>query len=255
MSPHRERIISRFPGGDISDLQNAAAGATQDTVVWFGRILGNVGAQVGAFFNILGLVLIMPVVAFFLLRDWDRLVSRVRGWLPRPYEKVINEQMDLVDGALAGFIRGQSTVCMILGVLYATAWTLVGLDFGLVIGLVTGLMAFIPYAGAFMGLALAILTGIGQFWPDVMAIGMVVLAFGIVQTLDASVITPRLMGRSVHLHPVWILFALFAGGSLFGFVGVLMAVPAAAVIGVLVRFAIERYLASPAFLGGDTGAE
>jgi predicted PurR-regulated permease PerM len=203
------------------------------------------------------LMLITPVVAFFLLRDWDRIVAKIDDWLPRDHAEVIRQQVNLADRALAGFARGQATVCMILGTAYAVGWSLAGLEFGLVIGLVTGLLAFVPYAGAFLGLIVALAIAIGQFWPDYSSIAVVAMVFGVVQTTDASFITPRLMGHHVGLHPVWILFALLAGGALFGFVGVLVAVPTAAVVGVLVRFAIDRYLESSVFLGrggqGDGG--
>lgn len=201
------------------------------------------------------MILITPVVAFYLLRDWDQVVNKVTGWLPRPHAKVILEQFGLIDDALAGFVRGQATVCVILGTLYAVGWSLVGLEFGLVVGLVTGLMAFIPYAGAFLGFLLALTLGFAQFWPDVFSVALIAVVFSVIQTLDGTFITPRLMGRSVGLHPVWILFALLAGGALLGFVGVLIAVPTAAALGVLARFAIGRYMLSPMFLGGGRGPD
>ena len=171
--------------------------------------------------------------------------------LPRQQAGTIREQVGLIDNALAGFVRGQAMVCVILGTLYAVGWSLIGLEFALVVGLITGFMAFIPYAGAFMGFLIALGLGFGQFWPDVVPIALIAVVFGAIQAVDGTFITPRLMGRSVGLHPVWILFALFAGGTLMGFVGVLIAVPTAAALGVLARFAVSRYLVSPMFLGGD----
>lgn len=248
--PVIERLMAAVPGESAGDVTELASGTADYTVKWLGGVARGLVEGAGAFFNVLALMLITPVVAFYLLRDWDRMVEKVTGWLPRPHAAVIREQMELIDGALAGFVRGQAMVCLILGTLYAVGWSLIGLEFALVVGLLTGLMAFIPYAGAFMGFLVALALGFGQFWPDVMSIVMIAVVFGAIQTLDGTFITPRLMGRSVGLHPVWILFALLAGGTLMGFVGVLIAVPTAAALGVLARFAVSRYLISPMFLGG-----
>jgi predicted PurR-regulated permease PerM len=250
-APVIQQVMAAVPGEGTADVAQLAAGSADYVVEWLGGMARGLVEGAGAFFNVLALLMITPVVAFYLLRDWDRMVDKVTEWLPLRHAGAIREQMALVDDALAGFVRGQAMVCVILGTLYAIGWSLVGLEFGLVVGLMTGLMAFIPYAGAFMGFLIALGLGFGQFWPDVMSIVLIAAVFGVVQTLDGSFITPRLMGRSVGLHPVWILFALFAGGSLMGFVGVLIAVPSAAALGVLARFAVSRYLASPVFLGGD----
>ncbi len=250
-APLIQQVMAAIPGERAANVSDLAAGSADFVVEWLGGMARGFVEGAGAFFNLLALLLITPVVAFYLLRDWDRMVDKVTEWLPRRHADTIREQMLLIDSALAGFVRGQATVCIILGSLYAIGWSLVGLEFGLVIGLMTGLMAFIPYAGAFMGLLIALGLGFGQFWPDVMSIFLIAAVFGVIQTLDGSFITPRLMGHSVGLHPVWILFALFAGGTLMGFVGVLIAVPTAAALGVLARFAVGRYLQSPVFLGDD----
>jgi len=255
LAPIVERIVAAMPGERAGDVSDVATGAADYLVEWLGGLARGLWEGAGAFFNLLALILITPVVAFYLLRDWDHMVEKVTGWLPRPHADVIREQFGLIDAALAGFVRGQATVCVILGTLYAIGWSLVGLEFGLVVGLITGLMAFIPYAGAFLGFLLALALGFGQFWPDVLSIVMIAVVFGVIQALDGTLITPRLMGHSVGLHPVWILFALLAGGSLMGFVGVLIAVPTAAALGVLARFAVSRYLLSPMYLGGDRTGE
>jgi predicted PurR-regulated permease PerM len=251
IAPMVERIMAAVPGEREDDLSDISVGASDYVVDWLGRFVRDLWEGAGAFFNLLALMLITPVVAFYLLRDWDHMVEKVTSWLPRPHAIVIREQLGLIDDALAGFVRGQAMVCVTLGSLYAIGWSLVGLEFGLVVGLLTGLMAFIPYAGAFLGFLIALALGFGQFWPDVTSIAMIAGVFAIIQTMDGTFITPRLMGHSVGLHPVWILFALLAGGTLMGFVGVLIAVPTAAALGVLARFGIGRYLLSPMFLGGD----
>lgn len=251
LAPVAERLMAAVPGERNGGVTELATGTADYAVEWLGGFARGLVEGAGAFFNVLALMLITPVVAFYLLRDWDRMIEKVTGWLPRAHAVVIREQMALIDGALAGFVRGQAMVCVTLGTLYAVGWSLVGLEFGLVIGLLTGLMAFIPYAGAFLGFLVALGLGFGQFWPDLYPIALISGVFGAIQIVDGTFITPRLMGRSVGLHPVWILFALLAGGTLMGFVGILIAVPTAAALGVLARFAIGRYLTSPVFLGED----
>lgn len=239
--------VAIFTGSDGAEIDIAL----QEGIEWISQdslqLVGNI--FIGGI-NIVLLTLITPVVAFFLLKDWDAIVAKVDGWLPHDYRDTIQQQSRLVDSALAGFVRGQATVCIILGTLYAVGWSFVGLDFGLVLGLMTGLFAFVPYAGAFIGLFLASVIGAAQFLPaDLTQFALVVGVFGLVQALDATFITPRLMGSSINLHPVWILFALMAGATVGGFLGVLVAVPTAAILGVLGRFVIGQYLKSDYFLG------
>ena len=196
-----------------------------------------------ALINLLGLLVISPVVAFYLLRDYDLIVAKIDSWLPRDYEPTIREQLVKIDAVLAGFVRGQVIVCMIMGALYAIGWSAVGLKFGLILGLVAGVMAFIPFVGMLFAAIIAVLIAFGQFGPDPVKLGLVAGVWLAVQLLEGSVLTPRLLGSRVGLHPVWVLFAVFAGGEVMGFVGVLIAVPAAAVIAVLVRWSIDHYLA------------
>jgi predicted PurR-regulated permease PerM len=154
-----------------------------------------------------------------------------------------------MNNAIAGFVRGQTAVCLILGSFYAVALTLTGLSFGLLIGLVSGIITFIPYVGSMTGLVLAAGVAIAQFWPEFTPIVIVLVIFFVGQFLEGYVLAPKLVGESVGLHPVWLMFALFAFGYLFGFVGLLIAVPLAAVIGVLIRFALGHYLASSFYTG------
>jgi predicted PurR-regulated permease PerM len=196
---------------------------------------------------------ITPVVAFYLLRDWDRIVIQIDSWLPRRYAETIREQVRAVDATLAGFLRGQGTVCLILAVYYGLGLSLAGLDFGLVIGLVAGLLSFVPYVGAIVGLLLSVGLALVQFdaW---MPIAIVAAVFILGQVVEGNFLTPKLVGESVGLHPVWIIFALLAGSALFGFVGLLLAIPATAVVGVGVRFGLDRYLASAYFQGPGGGS-
>ena len=191
--------------------------------------------------NILILILIVPVVAFYLLLDWDHMIARLDEMLPRDHAPTIRQLTKEVDRTLAAFIRGQGTVMLILGTYYATALMLVGLQFGLVVGAIAGLLSFIPYVGAIVGGGLAIGLGLFQFWGDWLMIGLVVAIFFSGQFVEGNFLTPKLVGSSVGLHPVWLLFALSVFGSLFGFVGMLVAVPVTAALGVFARFAVEQY--------------
>lgn len=233
---------------ELQKLKDNAGAFAGEAVSWLIGVLKSLFLGGKAFVNTLSLLFIMPVVAFFLLRDWDVLVAKVDSLLPRKSAHTIREQFRDIDATIAGFVRGQATVCLALGAIYATGLTLVGLEFGLLIGLGTGLMAFVPYVGMLIGLLVAGSVALVQF-SDPFSFLMVAAVFGVGQTIDAAFLTPNLVGGRVGLHPVWIIFALMAGGALFGFTGVLLAVPAASVIGVLVRFGIGRYRNSALFTG------
>lgn len=208
-------------------------------------------ASAASVVSIVLFVVIAPVTGFYLLLDWPAILARIDALLPRDHAATIRRLARESDRVLAGFVRGQVTVCLVLAVYYTVALWLAGLDYALVVGAVAGIVTFIPYAGALIGAALSLGLALFQFWDDWIAIGIVAAVFAIGQFIEGNVLTPRLVGRSVGLHPVWVLFALAASGTLFGFVGLLVAVPAAAVIGVLARFSITRYQEGPLFLGGD----
>jgi predicted PurR-regulated permease PerM len=228
--------------GQLSTLAGRAAG-------WIGTLLTSVWSGGMALVNLLSLLVVTPIVAFYLLADWDRIVARVDGWLPRDHAETVRAIARDIDAAMAGFIRGQGTVCLLLGAFYAIALTLAGLKFGLAIGIAAGLLTFIPYVGSIVGGVLAIGVGLVQFWPDFGAILVIVAIFAAGQFIEGNFLSPKLVGHSVGLHPVWLMFALFAFGYIFGFVGLLLAVPLAAAAGVLVRFALAQYLASRLYLG------
>ncbi|NCO85794.1 MAG: AI-2E family transporter [Rhodobacterales bacterium] len=206
-----------------------------------GELINGVVTSAVSLINVIVLIVIVPVVTFYLLLDWDNMVARIDDLLPRDHAPVVRHLAAEIDRVLASFIRGQGTVCLILGVFYAVALMLVGLNFGLVIGVVAGLISFIPYIGALVGGALAIGLAMFQFWGDWVWIGTVAAIFAAGQMAEGNVLTPKLVGSSVGLHPVWLIFALSVFGTLFGFVGLLVAVPVAAMIGVVIRFAIAQY--------------
>jgi predicted PurR-regulated permease PerM len=190
-------------------------------------------------------VFVTPVVSFFLLRDWNRILARLDGWLPRTQAATIREQAARIDEILSAYLRGQLSVCVVLGIYYAVGLTLLGLNFGSVIGLLIGVLAFIPYVGFTVGFVLAMLLALTQFSGQHVLYVIALFVAGMV--MEGYLLTPKLVGQRVQLNPVWVVFALLSFGTLFGLLGVLIAVPMAAVIGVLVRFALSRYLASPLY--------
>ena len=204
-----------------------------------------------ALIDFLALMVITPVVAFYLLLDWDRMVDEVDHWLPRRHAPVVREVARDIDNVLAGFVRGQLTVCLILGGFYALLLVALGLNFGLIVGLFAGLISFIPFIGALLGGLLSIGIALFQFWGDWLSIVSVAAVFLVGQAVEGNILTPKLVGGSVGLHPVWLMFALACFGAAMGFTGLLIAVPAAAVIGVLVRFALNQYRQGRLYAGGE----
>lgn len=195
------------------------------------------------------LLVITPVVSFYLLLDWDAAVAKVDNWLPRRHAPTIRRLAGEMDIVLAGFLRGQLSVCVILGSFYAVALMAIGLPYGFLVGLTAGLISFIPYVGTFIGGALAIGLALASFWGEPAWIVATVVIFAFGQFVEGNILAPKLIGASVGLHPVWLIFALAVFGALFGFAGLLIAVPVAAALGVLGRFAVEQYLASPLYTG------
>ena len=197
------------------------------------------------------LIVVTPVVAFYLLLDWDNMIERIDDLLPRQHAATIRTLAGRVDAVLDGFVHGQLSVCMILGAFYAVALMVIGLPFGLLVGLFAGLISFIPFVGSILGGLLSIGIAVFHFWGDWLSIGAVAIVFVIGQVVEGNYLSPKLVGGSVGLHPVWLMFALSAFGGLFGFTGLLIAVPAAAVIGVFLRFSIEQYKAGRLYNGTE----
>ena len=246
----QERLGSEYVDEKLRDLVSGQAGAMLAFVA--GALSRIVGGGF-ALFNVLSLVVVTPVVAFYLLRDWRRAVARVDSWLPRRYAGVLRAQAREVDRILSAWLRGQALCCVALAIFYAVALSAVGLDLGLIVGLSAGLLSFIPYVGSITGGVASIGLAMAQF-PTWTGVATVAGVFAAGQVLEGYVIYPRFLGDRVELHAVWVIFALFAGGAAFGFLGVLMAVPVAAALGVLLRFWLRRYLASPLYLDPPPGA-
>ncbi len=240
----QERLGPGTVSAKLRDLATNQAG----TIVSFAetaitRIIGSGFAVV----NILTLLVITPIVTFYFLRDWPSIIRHVDSWLPRPYETVIRAQALEVNRILAAWIRGQAICCLILALVYAVGLTLVGLDLGLIVGLAAGLLSFIPYVGTILGGLTAILLSLSQH-PGWHGVIMVLLVFACGQGLNDYVIQPRFLGDRVGLPAVWVIFALFAGGAAFGFLGIMLAVPVTATLGVIARFWLRRYMHSPLYL-------
>ncbi|WP_240782703.1 AI-2E family transporter [Roseococcus sp. SYP-B2431] len=224
-------------------------------------ILGQVGAMVSwlgtaatrliggglALFNVFTLAIVTPVMSFYLLRDWPSMMARLESWMPRRSAATLRQLARDIDRVLSAWLRGQMLCCLILCVYYAVALSAIGLDLGLTVGLMSGILSFIPYVGSMTGLVLSVLLAVGQ-WGDWNGVVWVLAIFLTGQAVEGYIIYPRLLGDRVHLHAVWVIFALFAGGVAFGFLGVLLAVPIAAALGVLARYWLRRYLESPLYL-------
>jgi len=235
-----------------SELSGSAGDFAGKIAGWAGTVLTSILTGGIAVVNMLSLLVITPIVAFYMLNDWDRMVAIVDGWLPRDQLETIRELARQIDAAMAGFIRGQGIVCMILGLFYAFALIGVGLNFGLLIGLAAGFLSFVPYVGSLVGGVLSIGMALVQFWPEWMSIFLVIGIFVVGQFIEGNFLSPKLVGGRIGLHPVWLMFALFAFAYLFGFVGLLLAVPLAAAVAVLTRFGLKQYLASKLYLGQPT---
>ncbi|MEA2935108.1 MAG: hypothetical protein QOD74_1754 [Variibacter sp.] len=223
-------------------------------VGWMGTFLKSLWSGGAALVSLLSLLIVMPVVAFYMLNDWNRMLVKTDSWVPLQQRPTVRHLAREVDEAIAAFVRGQTGVCLVLGSFYAIALSVAGLKFGLLIGLVSGLISFIPYVGSMTGLVLSTSVAVAQFYPEWGHIAAVVAIFFAGQFLEGYVLQPKLVGESVGLHPVWIIFAIFAFGYLFGFVGMLLAVPLAAAIAVFARFALSRYLDSPFYTGEPIAA-
>jgi predicted PurR-regulated permease PerM len=242
--------LARFLGQN-EEIKKAVSDVAGGGLSWVLGVLSSLGSQGLAFVGLISLIFITPVVSFYMLLDWDRMVARVDELLPREHAETIRALAREINEVLAGFLRGQGLICLFLGIFYASGLSLVGLKFGLVVGIVTGILSFIPYLGTITGFIASLALACFQFWPDYGHIGLVIGIFILGQFIEGNFLQPKLIGNKVRLHPVWVMFALLAFGSLFGFAGALLALPVAAAIGVLARFGVARYEHSKLYWGTD----
>jgi predicted PurR-regulated permease PerM len=246
--PWLQKILGAGFSADksIGDLVTQGVG-------WLSTFLRSLWSGGRSLVSLFSLVVVTPVVAFYLIYDWHRMIRIADGWIPVHQRTTVRQLAREIDAAISGFVRGQTAVCLVLGSFYAVMLTITGLNFGLLIGLISGVITFIPYVGSMTGLILALGVAVAQFWPEWTSIAMVLGVFLVGQFIEGNLLAPKLVGDSVGLHPVWIIFALLAFGYLFGFVGLLVGVPLAATIGVLARFGLARYRESSIYTGERPG--
>ncbi len=243
-------LLDKFGlGGSVADLRSDFSDYVNKAVAWLVASGDSLLSQGAALLDLLSLIVITPVVTFYILLDWPRMISALESLIPPRNRDTVHAIGHDIDGALAGFLRGQLLVCLFLAAWYGIGLTVVGLNFGLLIGILGGVLSFVPYVGSLLVLVLALLIAVVQGWPSwhlpAEALGIVLVG----QFLEGNVLSPKLVGDKVGLHPVWIIFALLGFGSVFGFTGLLVAVPVASALGVLLRYATRRYRESPIFTG------
>lgn len=230
-----DRLTGRF---DVSSVVDTLG---QRAISWASENVGPLIASSLSVFNVVNYLLVTPIVAFYLLRDWPGIIATVQSWWPRPALAALQQVAADSDAALGGFIRGQSLVCLVLAVFYAAGWSLIGLNYAVVLGLLAGIFGFVPFLGVIVAVALSLMVALGQYGLDWWQLFLVYAVFQVGQILESAVLTPNLIGDRIGLHPVWVLFSVFAGGAVAGIVGVFVAVPVAAVLGVVVRAMVTNY--------------
>lgn len=251
LKPLLEEAFQAIEPHDVERLRGLASSYLGDVVTWGIKLLAKILTNGLALANLLSLIVITPIVAFYCLRDWTLILDTIDRWLPRPYEPALRKLFTDINDTIGGFAKGQAFVCIVVALYYSIMLTIVGLDFGLVVGLIIGVMAFIPYVGALTGCVLSVGIALAQFteWSSV---GIVAAVFVIGQTLEGYLFIPYFVGNRIGLHPVWVLFALLAGGVLYGFIGILFALPVAAATGVIIRHLRDLYFKSPYYLGSKS---
>lgn len=250
-------LTNRFPSvlDEESALRKTLTAIGEAVQGKGGEVLNSLVNSALSLLNVVVFILVVPVVAIYLLLDWDRMIAQIDDLLPRDHAPVIRDLARDIDATLSAFVRGMGTVCLILGTYYAVALMAVGLNFGLAVGFIAGMITFIPYLGALIGGSLAIGLALFQFWGDWASIGLVAAIFVAGQMAEGNFLTPKLVGSSVGLHPVWLLLALSVFGALFGFVGMLVAVPVAAVLGVVARYGMRQYKTGSLYRGVSNGQD
>lgn len=245
--PLVQEMQERFPSLSFSNVEEVLRENTANSLVLLGKVLKSIAANGFAFINVLSLLLISPVVAFYMLRDWHRFTGKLFGLIPQKHKADVTQAVKEVDRIISGYLRGQSLVCVALGSYYSFGLWLINLEMGVLVGFLAGLISFIPYVGSISGFLMALALAVTQYgtWQKVAA---VLVVFGIGQFVEGNFLTPKLVGENIGLHPVWVMFALLAGGVLLGLLGMIIAVPVAAIIGVLLQYLIRHYKQSALYL-------
>lgn len=240
ITPIFEDLSKTFPSLAPENIREYLQSNADNAVKVITSLLKKVVSSGLAFVNIISMLIITPIVVFYMLRDWPSFTKKIDNLLPKKSKKEINSLLTQIDRAIAGFLRGQFSVCIILGTIYSIGLYIVGLQLGVMVGFIAGIISFIPYVGSITGFVTAMIIAFIQY-DTLSPILQVVAVFGFGQLLESYYLTPTLVGDSVGLHPVWIMFAILAGGAILGFLGVLVAVPVAAILAVLVRHFIDKY--------------
>lgn len=251
-APYIDQFLSRLDPDDVARLREAAGSQAGVVLTGAKKVISNVWSGGMAVIDVITFFVIVPVVAFYCLRDWPNIIKRTEKLFPRRHAKSLRAVFNEFDMRLAGFMRGQLLVCLSLGCIYGFSLTAIGLNFGLAIGFLAGVLSFIPYVGSTFGFVASVSVALVQYTGYEMP-GVVVGIFIVGQLIEGNFLTPKLVGERIGLHPVWVIFALMTGGNLFGFTGLLLAVPVSALIGVLVRHGLKLYEKSPAYLGSKAG--
>ena len=239
--------LSRFSPEDMENIRTAASQSTGEAVGFVSRTIKGILTGSSALIDAIALSFLTPITAFYVLRDWKKMTKVIDDLIPRSHYAAIREQLTEIDQTLSGFLRGQAIVCVILGLYYGVSLALSGLQYGATVGIIAGVLTIIPYVGTIFGWVTSIILAFAQFGGDWMQIGIIIAIFFVGNIIETYVLSPRLVGSRVKLHTVWVLFALIAGAEIMGFTGVLIAVPCAAVLGVLVRFGARLYKTSPMY--------
>ena len=248
LTPYAQKVSALLGQENSEDIQGFLKDQSGMAINIAQNIAGGLAKGGQLFFDLVSVIVLMPVVAYFMMVEWNTMTDWVKDLMPRDHKKTILNLLSQMDQKISGFVRGQISVAVILAVLYAVALTIAGLKYGFLIGLVSGLLAIIPMVGSVIGLIVSV--GVAWFQSgDLTFVAIIAGIFLAGQLLEGNVLSPKIVGESVGMHPLWVFFALMAGGSLFGILGMLLAVPVAAVAGVLLAFGIAQYKLSALYKG------
>ena len=239
--PLLSEVARIFGIEEMGTIQEYLNHYSKDILKFSGVFVNNIWSSSLTVISALSILFVMPRTAFYALKDWDKIVGQINSYLPEKYALTIRKVAKDSDKVLSGYLRGQLNVCIILGIFYSAGLMLIGLDFGFFIGFLTGIFSFIPYLGVFLGIFIGMIVALFQFGFDFVNLGLILLIFLVGQFLEGNFITPTIIGDKIGLHPMWIIFGLFAGGVLMGFVGILIAVPITAIAGVIIKSTMEDY--------------
>ena len=245
-TPTLDRFAELISPGDLEKIKAMVSGYVGEAILFTARIITGIVGSGFAIANTIALLVITPVVCFYTLKDWDQILKGAARLVPPRYTKNVTAIARDVDQTMAGFARGQALVCFMMAIFYSAALSMAKLDFALIIGIMTGILTCVPYVGILIGLTAAVVVAMTQFTTS-WEVFQVIIAFAVGIAVEGYILTPKLVGERIGLHPIWIIFAVLAGAHLQGIMGVIIALPLASIIGVLMRHAMMRYQKSALF--------